>query len=66
MTVAKKKVEVKKMSQDELGQGIKDLREALAKARFQRGSGQLADRALVWRLRKSLARMLTASTRKSI
>lgn len=50
--------EIKGLSKEELGQEAKSLREGLAKARFQRASGQLADRALIWRGRKALSRVL--------
>jgi ribosomal protein L29 len=50
--------EIKSLSKEELGQEAKSLREGLARARFQRSSGQLADRALIWRGRKALSRVL--------
>lgn len=61
----KKWKEIQVLATSELTSEGSELRGLIAKAKFQRASGQLADRALVWRARKALARTLTALSSKS-
>ena len=54
--------ELKNLSKDELATRARELEKDIFQARMQRATGQLADTAKVWRLRKDLARVKTLET----
>jgi len=61
--VANKRMkEIKNLSKDELKSKARELESNLFQARMKRATGQLADTAQVWRLRKDLARVKTLET----
>jgi len=54
--------DIKNLSKDELKSKARELEKNLFQARMKRATGQLADTAQVWRLRKDLARVKTLET----
>lgn len=58
----KRMKEIKNLSKDELKSKARELESNLFQARMKRATGQLADTAQVWRLRKDLARVKTLET----
>jgi len=60
MNVATKRIkELKNLTKDELASKARELEQEIFQARMQKATGQLADLAKVWRLRKDLARVKT-------
>ncbi len=59
--------ELTNLSQDELKTKIRESEAQLFDARMKKATGQLEDTAMLWRLRKSLARMkmLDSSSKSS-
>ena len=53
---------LKGLSSSDLGSKATELEQKIFKARFQKTTGQLADVASIWRLRKELARVKTLAT----
>ncbi len=53
---------LKNLSATELVTKARELEETLFKTRMKKVTGQLADSAMVWRLRKELARVKTLQT----
>jgi large subunit ribosomal protein L29 len=54
--------ELKKLSASELVTKARDLEKGIFDTRIKKATGQLADSAMVWRLRKELARVKTLQT----
>jgi len=54
--------EIQQLSKDELVNKIREAEASLFKARMQRTTGQLKDTSLLWRERKTLARLKTRLT----
>lgn len=54
--------EIKSLSKDELVSKARELEKEIFQARMQKATGQLANTAKIWRLRKDLARVKTLET----
>ena len=54
--------ELNSLSNDELGNMLRDTRQALFKARIEKMTGQLKSPASLWQMRKKLARLQTRMT----
>jgi large subunit ribosomal protein L29 len=54
--------ELKNLSKDELGTKVREIEAELFQAKMKKVTGQLADSAQIWRLRKDVARMKTLQT----
>jgi large subunit ribosomal protein L29 len=64
--VAKKKLEgLKNLSEKEMNQKISDNRKALFEAKIKLATGQLENTAMIWKLRKEIARVKTFLTQKA-
>jgi large subunit ribosomal protein L29 len=57
--------EISNLTGDELAQKIAETEAELFQARIQKTTGQLADVAKTWRLRKDIARMKTVQTQQA-
>jgi large subunit ribosomal protein L29 len=57
--------ELRDLSPSELGSKAREIEEGLFRARLNKATGQLSDKAMVWRMRKDLARVKTLITAKS-
>ncbi|MFN7684946.1 MAG: 50S ribosomal protein L29 [Oligoflexia bacterium] len=58
----KKFKEIQQLSKDEILTKIRETESSLFKARMQRATGQLKDTSMLWRERKTLARLKTRLT----
>lgn len=58
----KRHKELKNLSKDELSTKLRESEAGLFQAKMKLVTGQLADTASVWRLRKDIARMKTLQT----
>ncbi len=56
---------IKDLTKDELGGKLRELESELFQARMKKATGQLADVASLWRLRKQVARAKTVQTQLS-
>ena len=64
--MAKKKLEgLKNLSEKEMNQKIVDNRKALFEAKIKLAKGQLENTAMIWKLRKEIARVKTFLTQKA-
>jgi large subunit ribosomal protein L29 len=64
--VAKKKLEgLKNLSEKEMNQKIGDNRKALFEAKIKLATGQLENTAMIWKLRKEIARVKTFIAQKA-
>jgi large subunit ribosomal protein L29 len=64
--VAKKKLEgLKNLSEKEMTQKIGDNRKALFEAKIKLATGQLENTAMIWKLRKEIARVKTFMAQKA-
>ncbi len=64
--MAKKKLEgLKNLSEKEMNQKISDNRKALFEAKIKLATGQLENTAMIWKLRKEIARAKTFLTQKA-
>jgi large subunit ribosomal protein L29 len=64
--VSKKKLEgLKNLSEKEMNQKIVDNRKALFEAKIKLATGQLENKAMIWKLRKEIARVKTFLTQKT-
>ncbi len=64
--MAKKKLEgLKNLSEKEMNQKISDNRKALFEAKIKLATGQLENTAMIWKLRKEIARVKTFLTQKA-
>ena len=63
MNVSSKRLkELKNLSKDELAAKIREVEAELFQVKMKKMTGQLADSASIWRLRKDVARMKTLQT----
>ncbi len=64
--MSKKKLEgLKNLSEKEMNQKIVDNRKALFEAKIKLATGQLENKAMIWKLRKEIARVKTFLTQKT-
>jgi large subunit ribosomal protein L29 len=54
--------ELKNLSKDELTTKVRETEANLFQAKMKKTTGQLADSAMIWRLRKDVARLKTLMT----
>jgi large subunit ribosomal protein L29 len=62
----KRAVEIRQMTNPELGQAIQDAKEEMFNLRFQWASGQLEDATRMKQLRKDIARLLTIQREREL
>jgi large subunit ribosomal protein L29 len=61
----KRMKEISNLTGDELTRKIAEIESELFQTRIQKTTGQLADTAKTWRLRKEIARMKTVQTQQA-
>ena len=54
--------ELKNLTKDELGTKLRELEKQLFEERMKKAAGTLADSAMLWRVRKDIARVKTLQT----